>query len=420
VFTNVIGAFTSLLPKYFIFSSYVPVLIFGFINAGLLYLLSAWFRHAVNFALTVSQPLTIAVAFVATVVAAYVVASVNDFLRKTLEGKYRFWPLLFRKLFAKSEQRRRYMLQVGYQRARHKRFALEGRITKWQQCLRDAASLGSQPKPRDAVTHGHCAADRQAAPYDAVYDPAAVALRELRSEASQPEQLNESTIAPAVDSMACALTKNDIRKDDGLASDYRDLLALMTIVLSAATQREYDDAMELATTFGTGTPAPTRMGNIAAAIQGYAVGLYGLDLTVFFSRLQSYLVKIDDKGYAIVQEAKTQLDFLVACCWFSAASTILWFVVLSLQGGYLLLYFAVAVFGPFATIAAYFLACENYRAYGEVVRACVDLNRFALLRALDIPLPMSTRDERRIWGILSRAAVSALENVELSYEHLKP
>jgi hypothetical protein len=409
VFTNVIGAFTSLLPKYFIFSSYVPVLIFGFINAGLLYLLSAWVRHAVNFALSASQGLTITVAFVATIVAAYVVASVNDFLRKTLEGRYRLWPPPpFRNLFVESEQHRRSVLQRHYQKSRRDRFALEGLITNCQRALRDACSNGSSLHPHHA--HYHLESN----------PAAAVALEALRTTASQPERVDATVIEPAVTSMVQALTHNDIRYDDALASDYRDLLALMTIVLSAFTQREYDDAMELATTFGTGTAAPTRMGNIAEAIQGYAVGLYGLDLNAFFSRLQSYLVKTDDKGYSIVQDAKTQLDFLVSCCWFSAASTILWFVVLVLQGGYLLIYLAVAVFGPFTTIAAYFLACENYRAYGEVVRACVDLNRFALLHALDIPLPMSTRDERRIWGILSRAAVSAIENVELSYEHQKP
>ena len=405
MFTNVIGALTSVLPKYFIFGSYVPVLIFSFVNAGLLYLLSAWIRHSVLFALSVSSPLTIAVAFVATIVTAYVVTSINDFLRKTLEGKYGVWPSLLEPLFLEHEQARRDRLEQKYHATRRQRYVLERQTQDWQTELRIAASQGVTIR-------------RRVVGYT-MKDPAGRALDALRAEPGSPEELSPDRLAAAVNTMAHALEQFDVTIDVALASDYRDLLAIMSTVVSGVMLREYDNASLLATYFGTGTPAPTRMGNIAAAIQSYAVGLYGLDLTAFFSRLQSCLVKSGDKGYDIVLDAKTQLDFLVACCWFSGASTALWYTLLATQGGYLPLYFAVALAGPLATVAFYYLACENYLAYGEVVRACVDMNRFALLRALDIPLPASTRDERRIWGILSRATVSALENVELSYEHPK-
>jgi hypothetical protein len=141
-----------------------------------------------------------------------------------------------------------------------------------------------------------------------------------------------------------------------------------------------------------------------------------MDLSIFFTRLQTHLVKVEDKAYPIVLDAKTQLDFLVVCCWFSGASTLLWYLALIAQGGSLETYFAVAILGPLSTVSFYYLAAENYISYAEVVRACVDINRFSLLHALAIPTPKSNREERRVWSALSRATLSHQEGLEMSYE----
>src|ERR1700761_8672465 len=88
MFSNIIGTLTSLLPKNFIFSAYVPTLIFGFINLALLYVNVAAFRAWAQPQLVTPLSLTTAVLFVASVVFAYVLTTINDFLREVLEGKF--------------------------------------------------------------------------------------------------------------------------------------------------------------------------------------------------------------------------------------------------------------------------------------------------------------------------------------------
>jgi hypothetical protein len=405
MFTGVIGALTSLLPKYFIFGSYVPVLIFSFINAGLTYLLSAWGRHAVDFTLATNTPLTITIAFVATVVLAYVLSSIDDFLREFLEGYYeRFLPAFFTGAFRENERRRRDELEVKYRTARRQRFMLERNITAWQEQLRQAAIDGATNHPTSTG-------------YDPENDCAATTLRTLRERRRKSEAIDFGSVKAAVDAMDAALRTFNSAASVALASDHRDLLVVIDAILSIATETEYENSAMLAAFFGTGSLKTTRMGNIAAAMQSYAVGRYGMDLTIFFTRLQAVLVKSDDKGLPIVLDAKAQLDFLVACCWFSGATTFVWFLILVAQGGSSATYFVVAGAGPVLTVAFYYLACENYIKYAEAVKACVDINRFGLLRAIDVPLPVSARVERRIWSALSRATLSRQEGDEMSYEH---
>jgi hypothetical protein len=142
-------------------------------------------------------------------------------------------------------------------------------------------------------------------------------------------------------------------------------------------------------------------------------------MSTFFTRLQTYLVKKDDKAYSIVIDAKTQLDFLVTCCWYSALTTAIWYVLLVAWGD-LGTFLWLATLGPAATLAFYYLAVENYVAYAEIVKACLDVNRFALLGALDIPLPGSNREERRLWAALSRSSLARFDGIEFGYEHHEP
>jgi len=401
VFTSVIGALTSLLPKSFIFGAYVPVLIFGFINFGLTYLLSAWFRHVT--AMLVTSPLALVVAFVLTVVLAYVTSSVNDFLREFLEGRYARWLGPLKEPFRDNERRRREVFQRAYQRARSARYRLEQRAAVWQDELRNSATKGVAKHPTATTA------------YNRHSDPAARGLRDLRLRLVRSQGVKPTLVEDVVRKMATALETHNETLDADLANDHRDLVAIGVTVLSAATEAEYDAARNVMTYFGTGTPEPTRMGNIAAAIRSYAVSRYGMDMSTFFTRLQTLLVKKEDKAYPIVLDAKTQLDFLVTCCWFSAATTIIWYLVLVAQGN-LTTFLWLAALGPGATVAFYYLAAENYVAYAECVKAALDINRFALLTAIDIPLPGSNREERRLWGALSRSALERFDGIEFGYE----
>ncbi len=406
MFTSVIGTLTSLLPKYFIFGSYVPVLIFSFVNLGMVYLFWAYARSGIEFWLGKSATLTVAVAFVGTVVIAYVISAINDFLREFLEGKY-VLPLL-RELLCLAERRRRDDLGKRYGDARRHRFMLSAAVHEWEQQLRDAAIVPPQGP---------------AQPYETVLKSlrktvAIGALNRRDGPLSDPKFLTlRGVIQGAVDAMKTAITTHLPADDCEVESDHRDLLLLIGAILNSLKQMEYQTGTELYTRFGNDPVRPTAMGNIAAAIHAYTIGRYKLELTVFFSRLQTVLVTKEDKGYPLVLDAKAQLDFLVACCWFSFASTITWMVLLFYWGGQPQAFFIVAIAGYVLGVGFYLGASSNYLAYAEVVRASIDVNRFSLLKALDVRLPSSLREERNLWSTMSSLAFSGGDSIEFSFEH---
>lgn len=406
MFTSVISSLTSLLPKYFIFGSYVPVLIFGFVNAGLLYLHSAWMRGALHAVLAASTPLTVGVAFVASVVFAYIVSSVQDFMRAALEGRAAWPPRLAQEMRAVQLERRA-TLDRDYVAARVRRYRVWSARTIWRETLLAAANDG-------AAHHAG------AAGYPGGAVEAAARLEALHRGGTGAAPVEYEDVQQAVDAMAAALRSFDKTADTQLAAAHRELLITIDAIVDRAKETEYALATALQSYPEMRAIQPTRLGNIIAALDGYAVERYGMDLTIFLSRLQAVLVKSDDKAYGMVLDAKTQLDFLVAGAWLSGLTVAGWDVALGVMGGSLVSFLAVAVLGPLVPGAFFALATQNALSYAEAVRACVDLNRFALLRALAIPLPDSLRAERQLWTALSRSTLVGPEGTELSYEHAAP
>jgi hypothetical protein len=96
-----------------------------------------------------------------------------------------------------------------------------------------------------------------------------------------------------------------------------------------------------------------------------------------------------------------QLDFLVALIWLTFAFTVIWVIVLPWLGEAKTLFLAIAIAGPILTYIWYRLAIQNYRPYCDLLRACIDLYRLDLLKALHIPLPANAEEEREIWETLA-------------------
>jgi hypothetical protein len=431
MFTSVIGTLTSLLPRTFIFGSYVPVLIFSFVNLVAVYLFSAWSRSGIEFWLAKSPALAIGVAFVGTVAIAYVASAINDFMREFLEGRHVGLAFVARALCDEQKERR---IDLGnrYATARRRRFRLSDVIERCERKVREASAQSGKP--------GHLG---RAWPGDELLEQLRAIVREgafskIRAQEvdddkqrrKETQRTDSSTIGadPAFDEMLHTIRFVARRMAREIAvrrkplpakieSDRRDLLLLMGAIRDSANQAEFEAGAELFTRFGNDPPKPTRMGNVAAAIQAYTIGRYKMEMTVFFSRLQTVLVKNDDKAYGLVLDAKAQLDFLVACCWFSGVTTLVWSFLLASFGNEYGPFLGVAVVGTAATVALYFLACQNYLSYGEVVRACIDVNRFALLNQLAIRQPSSLREERMLWSTMSHLAFSGSDSFELSYEH---
>ena len=142
--------------------------------------------------------------------------------------------------------------------------------------------------------------------------------------------------------------------------------------------------------------APTRLGNLTRTMRSYALDRYGMDLDIFWTRLQRILLK-EPLFYSTLSDAKSQVDFLVsATCLtalFSAFWTLYFLWVQPAPRPFLL----VASFGPLATRLCYLIACQNYLVFADLMRSSVDHFRFDLLDALHLQRPPGNREEVLQW-----------------------
>ena len=260
--------------------------------------------------------------------------------------------------------------------------------------------------------------------YDGKTGPAVQALNNVRNLYKQSKAIPHVALENTVKLLADALKTNDKRVKYGsdqsakltLDDDQLELLILIDNAEDTSTAREVQAFNEKEFQFGMGEIAPTAMGNIAQSMQSYAYSRYRLNLETFWSRLQLVLQSNKD-FYANLLDTKTQLDFLVACCWLSGLTTVLWIALLLWGGHSIWPFLVVSVAGPLLSRFFYLLAVKNYLVFADIVRTGVDLYRFGLLQSLHVVLPHSIRDERATWQALERLSSYSQEEYELSYQH---
>jgi hypothetical protein len=158
---------------------------------------------------------------------------------------------------------------------------------------------------------------------------------------------------------------------------------------------------------------PTAMGNIGSTMRSYSITRYSLDLDVLWSRLQN-CIQSDAAYFGVLQDAKVQLDFLVALAWFWAIFAILWTPVAYWQGS-VPEFLAVGSTG-FLSIVFYSLACKAYLVFADLVRGGVDLFRFKLASSQHLALPGSLEEERLFWTRLGNL-IGYSRNESFSYKH---
>ncbi len=145
--------------------------------------------------------------------------------------------------------------------------------------------------------------------------------------------------------------------------------------------------------------APTDYGNILAAANQYAASRYGIESIVFWSRLQQVIPK---RYMEIVRDAKTLMDFLTAVTLLSIVYSILWFLLLPYLVETVLTLFCVTTGGLLAGWLFYTAAAEAASSFGELFRSCFDLFRHKLLRQFGLPLPPNLKVEKELWTRLSK------------------
>jgi len=154
---------------------------------------------------------------------------------------------------------------------------------------------------------------------------------------------------------------------------------------------------------------PTALGNALRAAETRAGEPYGLDAVVAWPRLYPLL---PDGVRALVDDQRDGLDLAARLCATFAAAAAVSVVLLLTHGWWLLV--------PVACVALSWLAYRGAIAaaiaYGEGIRAAIDLHRFDLLTAMHLPLPATLEQERAVNEQLSLFLRQSWP-VDFVYEH---
>jgi hypothetical protein len=154
---------------------------------------------------------------------------------------------------------------------------------------------------------------------------------------------------------------------------------------------------------------PTRLGNALRAAEVRAGEPYGLDVVVAWPRLYPLLA---DPVRAVVDGQRDALDVNARFCSVFAAAALISVVLLATHGWWLL----VAAGWLVLAWLAYRAAVAAAIAYGEAIRAAVDLHRFTLLQAFHLPLPATPAEERELNARLSRFLLQGVP-LDAPYQH---
>jgi hypothetical protein len=404
--STLLSGLASYFSKYFIVSSFLPLVGFAFVNAWVAYLIHdpfhAWVRRELFGAPTVTATtfFTTATA-VALLIAAYVLSGLGNFLRGLLEGR---WPETLRRSFIALEQHRLRVYDRRLEDAVKTRVDLEAARPGWLEELVAARTQGVQAHAARAFDEPGTVEER---------------LAPLRDDRERNVPIPASKLAPAVTELAATLRTRDVDarfKGRALLDEYHaEVVQLIEFSVELATAEHFRHHNERHSNFGAANLAPTRMGNIANTVQSYAVRRYNCNFEMVWSQMQRAVQK-DDKAYASLQESKAQLDFLIACCWLTVVSSGVWLVALggwSPSASWLV---GVALAGPVLAYFWYRAAAEHYRSFGDLLMTLLDTFRFDVLRDLRIPVPTDVVEERVLWDNLHQLS-RYVGDINFRYRH---
>ena len=394
-----------LLSRQFVISYFVPALLFAFLNAMMLGWQSPDFRawapaQFEGFKGFYALPLLFAIAVVA-----YLVLSVNVYLRQILEGR-RLLPQWLTEDWARRETERRNAIIARFQNARNDFYRVKEQSPRWRQSLVEASDIG-HAVPSSTTQYGPDA-------------EAAKLVAELWRKRAHAEPVTAEGVAAAVAELETVLRSLDRggQNDSSrrLNDDYDQILQIFDYAVEVSDVERATALNLLQTYFGAAQPLPTRMGNIAAALDSYAQTRYRMNLAIYWNRMQ-HVLQANEKHYDALLDAKAQFDFLVVCCWLCMLTSALWLVAMPWLHFSWPFYAIVCIIGPVFARGFYLLSLENYIVMADLVKSAVDLFRFDLLKSLHMPQPNNIREERALWAALSEIDQDALE---ISYAHNNP
>jgi hypothetical protein len=395
----------SYFSKYFVIGSFFPMLAFAFANGVAAYFLFGAWRNWVNtdvFNSTIGRGAFLTTSLVVGIVlAAYVLSSLSTLLRQQLEGKSWGRPS---KLFIPVQNRRRQRL-IDELVAANMDIADLADASGWEQHIRDSQKVGRSKSKGVAF---------QAPPQDNLES----GLKNLEAKRGKYEIVEANLLDDYATVFATRFKGCDVDSSPDLARQHVRLGALIDYAKERAHARQARLQNELNSNFGAQDLAPTKMGNVANTIQSYALRRYHCNLEIIWSNLQR-VIQRDEKGQAALQEAKTQLDFLVACCWLTLLWAGVWAFILGWIEQSRTGFLAAALGGPALAYMWYRAAAEQYRSFADVAMTSLDAFRFDLLRDMRLSAPTDVEQERYVWESIDRLTTYG-EEQNFRYEPPKP
>lgn len=143
---------------------------------------------------------------------------------------------------------------------------------------------------------------------------------------------------------------------------------------------------------------PTRLGNILRAAEEYGESAYNLDAPTVWPRLVPHLPK---EFQARLQQSTTPLTTMLFSSMLSFLFAVLSGSWIALTSQNWLLLAGVVISGVLLSIWFYESTLQRATEYGLLIRTAFDLYRHELLKAIDVPLPPSPREERTLWDQLT-------------------
>jgi hypothetical protein len=368
----------------------IPLLAFVVLHGLVVYHISEAFRANVQWYFGLGTGKTAELTMVlllGVAVISYVLSTLSVFLREVIEGKHLYFIWLQDAL---SQQYRERLEVVEEKLAAARRF--RRKLNSFQETSTNL--LGKAYRSGQTATV--CAYQRR---------PQLSTLIDFRAA---NQDITLAQLEAEVNAIATVLNTNnpelDTESSKNLDADYVTLLGLIGYALDKADAVYVRYLTESQFDYAGHDVAPTKMGNISKVAPYYASSRYSMNIDIFWTRLQK-VAQGDTNFYGSLQDAKTQLDFLVSLIWHTLVFTLVWVVLLPLFTEAKYLYAIIVVCGPISLWSWYLIALQNYRAFSDLLRSSVDLYRLDLLKTLHIPLPANAEQERLLWEMLERRVV---------------
>lgn len=233
--------------------------------------------------------------------------------------------------------------------------------------------------------------------------------------AVDPDGSPKASLEDAFTALETALAATDADRDERLddahslfAANLDGLEAQMWTSASAAS-------FALTSRFVPADLRATRLGNLRAVMEHYALQAYGVEFGFLWPRLQVVL-KQDDPVAATLDQAKSQLEFAIVMTVLTAITAVAWLTLLPLRGGPLPLVIVMAAGTPLLLQFFYKVAIQAQQALTETIRGAVDATRLSLLDSLGVDRPATAEDERALWRNLQDLSLGVPAEVPLKKE----